>query len=358
MRIVHYHPRAQVGDGGITNSVRRLSEALVRAGAEAVIAFDGAEAEPSTEGVEWIPVPHTGPAWLRLPTGLAGALGRADLLVLNSAWTAHNVRAGAVASALGVPYVLAPRGAYDPLILRRRRLLKRAWWMTLERRLVQRASAVHVFFESQGAHLRSLGFDGALLVAPNGVAAPGDVRWDGGSSGHVVYVGRYDPEHKGLDLLVEAVASLPAAQRPEVRLHGPDWRGGKRRVADLVAELDVGDRVLVGDAVYGAEKWALLRQAAGFVYPSRWEGFGNSPAEAAALGVPVLVTPYALGRYLAERGAALLAEPTPGSLAEGLTRLRSPEAAAVGVRAAELVEAELTWDAVARSWLDQAKELV
>lgn len=357
MRIVQYHPRAIVGDGGITNSVRRLSLAFARLGADPVIVCDATDRDPPLDGVEWVTLRHVGRGTFRTPVGMRAALRDADLLVCNSAWTWHNVVAGRAARATGVPYVLAPRGAYDPLIRRRRKLVKDVWWAALERDLVRGSRAMHVFFASQEPHLRQLGYDGPVLVAPNGVEVPRDVRWDGGSGGYLLYLGRFDPEHKGLDLLVRAVASLPPGTVPPLHLHGPDWRGGREVVRQLVRELDVADRVVVGEPVYGDEKWRTFAAATGFVYPSRWEGFGNSVAEAAGLGVPCLVTPYPLGRYLAERGAAILAEPDVASLATGLRQLASGDAAAIGARAVELIEDELSWDAVARRWLEQAAAL-
>lgn len=358
MRIVQYHPRALVGDGGITNSVRRLTAALVRLGADPVVLADEGGPPPPDDGATWSTLPHRGPGPLRAPVGMVRALQGADLLVCNSAWTLANVVAGREARRAGVPYVLAPRGAYDPLIRQRRRVAKSIWWATVERRLVMGASAIHVFFPSQADHVRDLGYHGPLLVAPNGVDVPPDVRWDGGSGGYLLYVGRFDPEHKGLDLLVRAIARSDPTVVPPLRLHGPDWRGGKQRVRDLVHELGVQDRVHVGEPVYGQEKWARFTAATGFVYPSRWEGFGNATAEAAALGVPTLVTPYPLGRHLADRGGAVLAEATVEGLVAGLARLCHPDAAVVGTRAAEVVTAELTWDAVAARWLQQATALV
>lgn len=359
LRIVQYHPRALVGDGGITNSVRHLSAAMAQLGAHPVIACDdeigGAAAQLP---VPWLGIRHTGPRGVRIPFGLERVLSKADVLVCNSAWTAHNVAAGRAARRAGVPYVLAPRGAYDPRIRQRRRLVKDAWWTLLERRLVARAGAVHVFFAEERAHLAALGYRGDVLIAPNGVTVPDGAAWDGGSGGYVLYMGRFDPEHKGLDLLVRAAATLPAGTIPPVRLHGPDWRGGKEAVRDLVADLGATDRVLIGDAVYGDEKWDLLRAARAFVYPSRWEGFGNSTAEAAALGVPTLVTPYPLGKHLARNGGAVLSDADVPALRAGLQRVCSPEAAQLGERAAQVVREELTWEAVARCWLTQLGDLV
>ena len=358
MRIAIYHPRARVGDGGITNSVRRLSEAFARAGARPVIAFDGRGPVDEAHGVEWRPVPHLGRGRGRVPTRLRDAVADADLVILNSAWSTANAVAGAVVRRCGIPYILAPRGAYDPLIVRRNRLAKRCWWYLAERRLLHGASAVHVFFRSQRDDLDALGYRGRILVAPNGVEVPPTLRWDGGSGGYVAYLGRFDPEHKGIDLLLEAVARLSPQERPEVRLHGPDWRGGKAEVAARVDELDLGLSVSVREPVYGEAKWELLAHAVGLAYPSRWEGFGNSLAEAAALGVPTLATPYPLARFLERRGACLVVEAEPAALAQGLRQLCDPAARQVGAAAAEVVSAELTWDAVARQWLVQAAPLI
>ncbi|HEU0299533.1 MAG TPA: glycosyltransferase [Longimicrobium sp.] len=358
MKIVRYHPRAAVGDGGITGSVRRWSAAFARAGVDAVIAHDGGVPPPADPGVRWVDVRHAGPEGWRVPRGLERVLDGADLLVLHSAWTVHNAFAGAVARGRGIPYVLEPRGAYDPGIVHRRPALKRAWWMLLESPLVRGAAAIHAFFPSEAKHLAALGWTGPVIVAPNGVRIPEGVRWDGGSGGYVLWIGRFDPEHKGLGVLLRALALLPADERPALRLHGPDWRGGKQRTARIVGELGLERWVTVGEPVYGDEKWALMEHAAAFTYPSRWEAFGNSTAEAVAAGVPTLATPYPLGCFLAERGGAVVARATPEGLAEGLRRLRRPEMAEIARRGARLVKEEMSWDRVAERWLAQARALV
>lgn len=359
MRIIRYYPRAWKGDGGITNSVRRISEGCVRAGAQVGVAIDDEGApDEQRDPFLWLPVRHEGPANFRRPVGLEEHLRGADLLVLHSAWVYHNVYAARMAERMGVPYVLEPRGAYDPCILQRRRTVKRLWWWALERRHVRRAAAVHIFFDAEREHLRSIGYDGAAIVAPNGIAFPDEVSWDGGSGGYVLWIGRFDPEHKGLDLLLRGLRLLPAAERPQLRLHGPDWVGGKPRTVRLVDELGLRDWVTIGEPVYGDEKWRLICQARAFAYPSRWEGFGNSAAEAVAAGVPTLVTPYPFGQWLAAQGVAVMADRTPEALADGLRRVLEPAPAGTSQRARRLMREELSWDAVARSWLRQAEAVV
>lgn len=361
MRIVHYYPRALVGDGGMTGAVRRLSHALSEAGAEAVIAYDEGPEPPSDGRVRWVPVHHVGPSRERfpVPSSLEPALRGADLVVLNSAWAAHNVVAARVARRLDVAYVLAPRGAYEEQIFKRRPTVKRLWWAALEGPMVRKARAMHLFFDAERHILERLGFAGGVIVAPNGVEAPHDIEWDGGSGGYVLWMGRFDLEHKGIDLLVRAVGSLPAMARPQLRLQGPDSRNrGKAAVAALVRELGLERWVSIHDAVYGRAKWETLARAVGFAYPSRWEGFGNSVAEAAAIGVPTIVTPYYLGQFLAERDAAIVVEASPGGVASGLRAVSDAGAAHVGQNARKVVEEHMTWERVGAAWLQQARALV
>ncbi|MGH2811588.1 MAG: glycosyltransferase, partial [Actinomycetota bacterium] len=294
MRIVRYYPRALIGDGGMTGAVRRWSQGLAETGAEVVIAFDRGDLSVDGAGVEWIKVRHVGRKGFRIPVGLEEILAEADLIVLHSGWVSHGIRAASVARRLGIPYLLEPRGAYDPHILSRRPRLKRTWWSVWEESLVMNARAVHVFFDEEEPHVRGLGYPGPLVVAPNG-AEPGGEQWDGGSGGFLLWLGRFDPEHKGIDLLLDGLALLPRPRRPKVRLHGPDWRGRKQLVEAMVAERGLSGWVSVEEAVYGDDKLSLLRTASGFVYPSRWDACPNAVLEAVGMGVPTMTGPYPLG---------------------------------------------------------------
>jgi glycosyltransferase involved in cell wall biosynthesis len=196
-------------------------------------------------------------------------------------------------------------------------------------------------------------------VAPNGVDAPEPPLWTGGAGGYLLWLGRYDPEHKGLDLLVRALALLDPAERPRLRLHGSDWRGGKAVLERLVTELGLAPWVAIGAGVYGAEKRGILIAADGFIYPSRWEGFGDSVLEAVSLGMPALCTPYPLGMHLARRGGAILAEATPEALKSGLEVFGDrARAAAIGTTGAEIARTDFAWPAVATSWLEQVAAIV
>lgn len=355
MTIGLYHPRAFSGDGGISRSVRSLASAMADEGYESRVIFD-AKDDGRQSPESWRGISHRGVGHLVIPVGLADAVEDLSVVVLHSAWVSYNILAGRIAARLGLPYVLAPRGAYEPSIMRRRPVAKKTWWHLFERRLVREAAAIHVFFQSQVEQIRNLGFDGPVIVAPNGVRVPTDVSWDGGSSEAFVYVGRFDMEHKGLRVLIESMSLLDELDRPQIILCGPDWRGGKAEARRAVARYALQKWIHIGPPIYGREKFELMASARGFLYPSRFEAFGNSAAEAAALGVPVLTGTYPLGNYLAGRNAGMAVVVEPESVAEALLRLGKPEAAELGNQAREAMRS-FSWRSVAAAWGSQLAEL-
>lgn len=342
----------------MTHAVRRWAESTAESGATATVAHDGGAPPTETRDVRWVDLPHIGPRQLRTPRSIGSVLRGTDAIVLHSGWTLGNLWAGAVARSRGVAYVLEPRGAYDPHILRRKRALKRAWCLVGEDRLMRGAAAIQVFFAEERRHLEEMGYRGPILVVPNGVDSPANPPWRGGS-GELLWLGRFDPEHKGLDLLVHAVAELAPAERLRIRLHGPDRRGGRGRVAGMIRRAGLEPWITVGPPVYGQAKRDLLVRCDGFLYPSRWDACPNAVLESAALGVPTLCGPFPLGARLAEAGGGIQAEAQPASIADALKRFgdrRKMEA--LGTAGARLMRERFAWSYVAREWVRQLSDVL
>jgi glycosyltransferase involved in cell wall biosynthesis len=80
--------------------------------------------------------------------------------------------------------------------------------------------------------------------------------------------------------------------------------------------------------------------------------------EATSIGVPTLTTPFALGRFLGERGGAMVVEPTPEAIAVGLREAFGPARVEMGLSGARVVREELAWPRLASSWLSQVEALL
>jgi glycosyltransferase involved in cell wall biosynthesis len=128
-----------------------------------------------------------------------------------------------------------------------------------------------------------------------------------GSRPRLGFVGRIDIRHKGLDLLLEAVARVRPDFDFELHLTGRSER--PEDFAALVAKHCLKDRVFIHEH---AGKEGLLRayaEAELIVLPSRWEGCASVMLEAMMAGRPQLVTPVGgVSDWLTDGVNAFIAE--------------------------------------------------
>jgi len=222
-----------------------------------------------------------------------------------------------------------------------------------ERHALQGASAVSACNSEAGRIVHRKGFPGVADVVPLGVRtsdfAPGtDARPGSRGAGTTVgYAGRLAP-HKGLDVLLDAVASDP---RLTLRIAGTGPDAG--RLARRVQDLGLSGRVDLIGHVPQDRLPDFYRGLDVLAVPSLttrgWlEQFGRVAVEAMACGVPVVASdsgalPDVVG------GAGLLVPPgDAGALRAALVRVGQDDALARRMRAAGLARArECDWESVA-----------
>ena len=107
--------------------------------------------------------------------------------------------------------------------------------------------------------------------------------------GYVLYFGRLDWFHKGLDTLLGSFAGL-VRRYPELELKIAGRGKDRHRVTELARELGIAANVELVGPVGALERNQLLAGARLLMMPSRFEGFGMVAAEAMAAGVPVVGT--------------------------------------------------------------------
>lgn len=166
-----------------------------------------------------------------------------------------------------------------------------------------------------------------IIVVPNPIDAAriqerarADVTdMPNGDTPRIVGVGRL-VHLKGFDVLLEAVARLPASRNATVYIigDGPE-RSALQRSAH---ELGLGDRVVfLGQR---DNPWAYIARATVMVVPSRVEAAPNVIGEALALSVPIIATRCSEGvvEYLGDGHYGVLVRPDdPEQLAAAIDRL-------------------------------------
>jgi len=202
----------------------------------------------------------------------------------------------------------------------------------------------HYGIDGQRISVTPLGVDDRWFTVES-VPRIAEVRARHGlAPGYLLFVGTLQPR-KNVERIIAAYLRLPAHQQAERQLVIAGKAGW--RADDLVAtlrEVSAGGRVRWLDYVEADDMRALYQGAAGFVFPSLYEGFGLPVLEAFASGVPVLTsTTTSLPEVAGD--AALLVEPTDiDAIAAGMSSLIGDLALAERLRAAGRARArQFTW---------------
>jgi len=199
-----------------------------------------------------------------------------------------------------IPYVVEPIGMFVPIVRSFR--LKRMYHSLLGGAMLKGSRFVVATSQKEAAELASAGLpQEKIVLRRNGVDVPavlperGKFRTAQGISPDVklvLFLGRLS-QKKSPDVLLQAFAMLSnplGGSRLQLAFVGPDEDAMKTQLLQMAGQLGVAARVQFCGALFGEAKWAAYRDADVFVLPSQNENFGNTAAEAAAAGTPVIVT--------------------------------------------------------------------
>ena len=177
--------------------------------------------------------------------------------------------------------------------------------------------------------------------------------------GYVLYLGGFDAR-KNVRALLSAWTwadssigqSYPLVLGGQLPQPGPQRRPGGRLFEDfprLARDLDIADTVKFIGPVDEADKPALYRGAAAFVYPSRYEGFGLPPLEAMACGVPVVASNAASVIEVVGQAGYLLPPDDTRAFGAAIITCVVEQAVADDLRARGLEQAKkFSWEKTAR----------
>ncbi len=220
----------------------------------------------------------------------------------------------------GVPVAVSER-SYPPM------MKVSPLYSTLRRLFYPAAAAVVVQTKVAAEWARPWLRKGKVHVLPNPVSRPAvgvravDEDWPAGRK-IIFSMGRLSRE-KGFDLLIEAFSMIGEKHREWVLLILGEG-GEEEMLAKMAKEKDCEGRVFVRPA--RKDVGALLKAAALYALPSRFEGFPNALCEAMAAGVPVVAfdCPAGPGEIVRDGVDGLLVNPGDiRGLADSLDRLMS-----------------------------------
>jgi glycosyltransferase involved in cell wall biosynthesis len=263
----------------------------------------------------------------------------------------------------GLPYIVTPHGAYNKLAVRRNHLTKSIYFRLFESNLVKNAASIHMLGQSELTGLSLLTDEFLHFFLPNGSADIKKTRDQPVNAKlKIGYCGRIKIDEKGLDLMVEAMTIVNhKVLKAELMIigDGPDMFALQKKVAQIKAS----EFVTFYGAKFGSDKYRILGQSDVFIHTSRNEGMPMSVLEAAALGIPLIVSEETnMGKQVLDYNSGIvLKDNVPEEIARAIHKMVEGHSLAnldkIGQNAIDMMSNEFEWTVIAERLHDEYIEL-
>lgn len=232
---------------------------------------------------------------------LIQSLKKFDLVVMSGLFDYQIFKVSIFCKLHNVSYIISPRSNLMKSALQKSQLKKKLALLTYSKFIIQNASSVH--FLSNEEYKNSLQLNDNYFIARNGVSGlPLSECKIELKENLILFVGRLDISHKGLDLLLDSLSLIKdklISHGWRVELRGP---GSKKVVSELtkkINHLNLGLVVNISPAVTGDIKFNLMNRSKIFLHPSRYEGQPQSVIEAMSCGsIPVVTLGANMNDYV------------------------------------------------------------
>lgn len=303
--------------------------------------------------------------WVKFPLapgyfGVARAIKRYDLIHLHELRTFANILIAREARRSQIPYVLTAHGslAAHNQFSTTKQIFDSFWGKNIVRNasallaLTDQEAQQFLKFNAQPKKIYRIN-NGVELSAPS----PQDLQkfcatFKLAPKSFILFLGRLHPI-KGLDFLLKVFFRVKK-HLPEIKLvlAGPDEKNYAQKLKKQMQRTRLENDITFTGHLSDPLKNTALKQAAVFVYPSRFEAFPLAPFEALAQKTPVIISDRcgiaALFRQKKLGQVIAYGDVTAWAQAIAETVNQTSENVPGQERASAYVRAHLTWEQVAR----------
>ena len=293
---------------------------------------------------------------------LPGPFNAPDIFIFHGVYFLRYIKLYKKLLKLHIPYVVVPRVSLTEGAQKQKYLKKRIGNLILFNKFINSASRIHYLTENE--KILSSSFNINSFIVGNGIRLPIISERQSSKNINITFIGRYDLNHKGLDILVDSLINIKSDlinKNVKVRFFGSDFRRGKEYIKNKIEEHNMENVLIINDAVYGEEKHLILLDTDIFIATSRFEGHPMAVIEAMAYGIPCILTKGTnMLDKIIEYDSGWPTELDKNEIGNTiiLALTNKDDIIKKGINARRLVEQNYTWSKIANETVDNYRNII
>lgn len=290
-------------------------------------------------------------------------VGKIDLVIIHEANNIENIVIYKQLLSAGIPYIIVPHGELVWRALAKKWLKKKIAYILWFNRFVRKALAVQCLSDEEKKEIQIK--TPQKFVVGNGVYMPARQKTAFSTDCvKMIFIGRLDVNHKGLDLLCEAIGSIKdffAENSITLKIFGPDVKGRGDEVRALIEKYDIADIVSLNSPVFGTEKEDICLESDLFIQTSRHEGMPAGILEAMSYGLPCIVTEGTnLSHVISDNDAGYYAGQSAADIANAIKTAVNDRKSwqQKGINAINTIKERFLWKQIAEDEIQKYSALI
>lgn len=230
-----------------------------------------------------------------------------DVIVITGIFDRNNIDIFKSCIRNRVNYIVSSRGNLTLESFNRSHFKKKIFMLLYGNKFINYAIGLHYLSKEEKNKSISIK-NKKIIISSNGVVKKDIKQEYSKREKNIIFIGRIDIFHKGLDRLIKQVKinqSYLRLKNVKIKLFGPSNRNDKKKLMEYIIRSKIEDIMIIGPSVNKCERDHLLLTNKYFIHTSRLEGQPQAVLEAISAGcIPVVtdecnlsdsVTQYNLG---------------------------------------------------------------